>query len=317
MTLPRVTANLSVAGFVASALIATPVDADPTQVRYRTQAIDNIEIFYREAGPPNAPTVLLLHGFPTSSHMFRDLIPRLAQRYHVVAPDYPGYGFSSAPSPTAFSYTFDHLADIMDRFTQAIGLESYALYMQDFGGPVGFRMAVQHPERISALIVQNANAYDEGLSPAMDAARPAWEQRTPETERTLRGFLTLDTTKFQYLHGARDPSRISPDAWLHAQAGLDRIGNDEIQLALLHDYGSNPKQYPLWQSYLREHRPPTLVVWGKEDPFFTVAGAQAYKRDVPDSEVHLLEAGHFALEEDAPTIARLMLDFLNRKHVAR
>ncbi len=317
MTLARRTASLSAAGFVASTLIAVPAAGDAVQVRYRTQAIDNIEIFYREAGPPNAPTVLLLHGFPTSSHMFRDLIPRLAQRYHVVAPDYPGYGFSSAPSPTAFSYTFDHLADIMERFTQAIGLRRYALYMQDFGGPVGFRMAVQHPERISALIVQNANAYEEGLSPAMDAARPAWEQRTPETEKTLRGFLTLDTTRFQYLHGVRDPSRISPDAWLHAQAGLDRPGNDEIQLALLHDYGSNPKQYPLWQAYLREHRPPTLVVWGKNDPFFTVAGARAYERDVPDSEIHLLETGHFALEEDAPTIAGLILDFLDRKLVAR
>jgi pimeloyl-ACP methyl ester carboxylesterase len=313
MTLTRLTASLSAAGFVASALIAAPVHADPTQVRYRTQAIDNIEIFYREAGSPSAPTVLLLHGFPTSSHMFRELIPRLAQRYHVVAPDYPGYGFSSAPTPAAFSYTFHHLADIMSRFTQAIGLERYALYMQDFGGPVGFRMAVRHPERISALIVQNANAYEEGLSPAMDAARPAWEQRTPETERTLRGFLTLETTKFQYLRGARDPSRISPDAWLHAQAGLDRPGNDEIQLALLHDYGSNPKQYPLWQAYLREYRPPTLVVWGTNDPFFTAAGARAYVRDVPGSEIHLLETGHFALEEDSSTIADVMLDFLDRK----
>lgn len=317
MTLASRIARLLAAGLLASTLLAAPADADPAQVRYRTQAVDGIDIFYREAGSPGAPAVLLLHGFPTSSHMFRDLIPRLAQHYHVVAPDYPGYGFSSAPSPTSFSYTFDHLADIMGRFTQAIGLDSYALYMQDFGGPVGFRMAVRHPERVNALIIQNANAYEEGLSPAMDAARPAWEGRTPETEKTLRGLLTPDTTRFQYLHGARDPGRISPDAWLHAQAGLDRPSNDEIQLALLHDYGSNPKQYPRWQRYLREHRPPTLVVWGKHDPFFTAAGARAYIRDVPDSEVHLLETGHFALEEDALTIARLMLDFLDRRLAAR
>jgi len=317
MTLASRSARLSAAGLLASALMAAPADADPAQVHYRTQAVDGIEIFYREAGSPDAPAVLLLHGFPTSSHMFRDLIPRLAQRYHVIAPDYPGYGFSDAPSPASFTYTFDSLADVMGRFTQAVGLDSYALYMQDFGGPVGFRMAVRHPERVSALIVQNANAYEEGLSPAMDTARPAWERRTPETERTLRGFLTPETTKFQYLHGARDPGRISPDAWLHAQAGLDRPGNDEIQLALLHDYGSNPRQYPLWQSYLRERRPPTLVVWGQHDPFFTVAGARAYERDVPDSEIHLLETGHFALEEEAPTIARLMLDFLDRRLVAR
>lgn len=283
------------------------------QVRYRTAMIDGVEIFYREAGPADAPVILLLHGFPTSSHMFRDLIPRLAPHYRVIAPDYPGYGLSSAPPTTDFACSFDNLADVIDRFTQALGLDSYALYMQDFGGPVGFRLAVRHPERVRALVVQNANAYEVGLSPAMDAARPAWERRTPETEATLRGFLTLETTRFQYLHGARDPSLVSPDAWLHAQAGLDRPGNEAIQLAYLHDYGSNPRQYPAWQDYLRRYQPPTLVVWGRNDPFFTEAGAQAYRGDVAACELHILETGHFALEEEAPTIARLILDFLGRK----
>lgn len=303
-------------GQTAARALLTP-DAEAAdslaQVRYRTATVDGVEIFYREVGPASAPVILLLHGFPTSSHMFRDLIPRLAPHYRVIAPDYPGYGLSRTPPTTDFTYSFDNLADVMDRFTEALGLDSYTLYMQDFGGPVGFRLAVRHPERVRALIVQNANAYEEGLSPAMDAARPAWERRTPETEATLRAFLTLETTRFQYLHGACDPSRISPDAWVHAQAGLDRPGNDAIQLAYLHDYGSNPKQYPVWQDYLRRHQPPTLVVWGRNDPFFTEAGAQAYRRDVADCELHLFEAGHFALEEEAPAIARLILDFLGRK----
>ncbi len=303
-------------GQTAARALLTP-DAEATdslaQVRYRTAAIDGIDIFYREAGPADAPVILLLHGFPTSSHMFRDLIPRLAPHYRVIAPDYTGYGLSSAPPTTDFTYSFDNLADVIDRFTQALGLDSYALYMQDFGGPVGFRLAVRRPERVRALIVQNANAYEVGLSPAMDAARPAWERRTPETEATLRGFLTLETTRFQYLHGTRDPSLVSPDAWLHAQAGLDRPGNEAIQLAYLHDYGSNPRQYPAWQDYLRRYQPPTLVVWGRNDPFFTEAGALAYRGDVAACELHLLETGHFALEEEAPTIARLLLDFLDRK----
>ncbi|CAN7528698.1 alpha/beta fold hydrolase [Rhizobium sp. LjRoot30] len=302
-------------GQTAAGASRTPdADADfPAQVRYRTVAVDGLEIFYREAGATDAPVILLLHGFPTSSHMFRDLIPRLAQHYRVIAPDYPGYGLSGTPSTKDFAYTFDNLADVIDRFTQALGLNGYVLYMQDFGGPVGFRLAVRHPERIRALLVQNANAYEEGLSPAMDAARPAWERRTPGTEATLRAFLTLETTRFQYLHGARDPSLVSPDAWVHAQAGLDRPGNDEIQLAYLHDYGANPKQYPVWQEYLRRHQPPTLVVWGRNDPFFTEAGAQAYRRDVEDCELHLFETGHFALEEEVEAIAQLVLEFLGRK----
>lgn len=301
-------------GAVAAVLLSGPALAgDSSEVRYRTRTVDGVSIFYREAGPPDAPAVLLLHGFPTSSHMYRDLIPRLAKRYRVIAPDYPGYGFSDAPSPKSFTYTFDHLAEVMDSFVQAVGAKRYALYMQDFGGPVGFRLAAKHPERVSALIIQNANAYEEGLSEAMDAARPAWVERTPQSEATMRGFLTAETTRFQFLHGAKDPSRISPDAWTHAQAFLDRPGNDEIQLALLHDYGSNLKRYPQWHAYFRAYRPPTLVVWGKNDPFFTVEGARAYARDIPHIETHILDAGHFALEEEAARIADLMSDFLDRK----
>lgn len=287
------------------------------QTSYRTVQIDGFEIFYREAGPKNAPVILLLHGFPTSSHMFRDLIPLLSEHYRVIAPDYPGYGLSRASPTSGFTYSFDNLAEVIDRFTRAIGLDKFALYMQDFGGPVGFRIAVKYPERITAFIIQNANAYEEGLSPSMDAARSAWAQRSPETEAALRAFLTAETTQFQYLHGVRDPNRISPDAWLHAQAGLDRPGNDEIQLAYLHDYGANLKQYPAWQAYLRNYQPPTLITWGANDPFFTVEGAKAYQRDLNDSELHLFDTGHFALEEEVEAIAYLICEFLQRNLTAR
>jgi pimeloyl-ACP methyl ester carboxylesterase len=304
----------SIAGVTAATLLVNAVSAtDLAQPHYKTQEVDGLRIFYREAGPADAPIILLLHGFPTSSHMYRDLIPRLAIRYHVIAPDYPGYGFSDAPSPATFAYTFDHLADVMDRFVQAVGAHRYILYAQDFGGPVGFRLAAKHPDRVAGLVVQNAVAHEEGLSASMDAARPYWAKRTPETEAPMRALLTLDTTRFQYLHGARDPSRISPDAWTQAQALLDRPGNDEIQLSILHDYGSNLTRYPEWQAYFRAHQPPTLVAWGKNDPFFTVEGAQAFARDMPGTETHILDTGHFALEEEAPKIAELMLEFLDRR----
>jgi pimeloyl-ACP methyl ester carboxylesterase len=244
--------------------------------------------------------------------MFRDLIPRLAGTYRVIAPDYPGFGFSDAPSPATFPYSFDRLAALMDGFVRSLGLQRYVLYAQDYGGPVGFRLAAMHPERVAGLVVQNAVAHEEGLSESLKGARPFWERRTPETEAPMRAFLTAEITKYQYLAGARNPERISPDSWLHAQALMDRPGNDEIQLALLHDYGSNLRRYPEWQEYFRRRRPPTLVVWGKNDPFFTVAGARAYQRDNPSAELHLLDGGHFALEEFAPEIAGLMLDFLDR-----
>ncbi len=281
-------------------------------VSYRTQAVGDLEIFYREAGPADAPVVLLLHGFPTSSHMYRDLIPLLADRYRVIAPDYPGYGGSSAPDAASFAYSFDRLAAVMAGFIDALGLERYALYLQDFGGPVGFRLAASRPERVTALIIQNAVAHEVGLSAALDPARAYWADRNPETEGAMRGLLTLDTTRFQYLTGAAHPERISPDAWIHAQYHLDRPGNDRIQLDLLYDYQSNVRAYPAWQDYLRRHQPPMLIAWGRHDPFFTPAGAEAYLGDVPSAALHFLNTGHFALEEEARTIAGLMRPFLDR-----
>jgi pimeloyl-ACP methyl ester carboxylesterase len=287
--------------------------AEQPQVHYRTHQVDGLEIFYREAGPADAPTILMLHGFPTSSHMYRDLLPLLARRYHVIAPDYPGYGYSDAPAHTEFAYTFDHLTDVMEQLTEEIGVTRYSLLLQDFGGPVGFRLAARHPDRVQALLVQNAVAYEEGLSPdGFAAARAYWADRNPETEAGMRSVLTLEATRFGYLHGAGDPSLISPDSWSHAQAILDRPGNAEIQLDLFYDYRTNLGQYPLWQAYFREHQPPTLVVWGRNDPYFTVAGAEAFRRDLPQAELHLLEAGHFAIEERAPEIGGLIEDFLAR-----
>lgn len=297
---------------IASAGASAAAD-EAQRVGYRTRTIDGTNIFYREAGPPDAPVILMLHGFPTSSHMYRDVIPQLSQRYHVIAPDYPGFGFSDVPSPQQFEYTFDHLATVIERLTEDLSLTRYAIFMQDFGGPVGLRLAEQHPDRVSALIVQNAVAHEEGLSAALDPARAYWASRNAETEQPMRGLLTLDTTKFQYLQGAQDASRVSPDSWSHAQWLLDRPGNVEIQLELLYDYRTNLKRYPSWQAYFRKHQPPTLIVWGKNDPFFTLEGAQAYQRDLPKAELHLLDAGHFAIEEHASEIARLTIDFLDRQ----
>ena len=280
-------------------------------IHYRTARVDGLDIFYREAGPPQAPTVLLLHGFPTSSHMFRDLIPLLADRYHVIAPDYPGFGYSSTPSPREFLYTFDHLADVMEHFTDAIGLREYALYLQDFGGPVGLRLAVRRPERVRALVIQNANAYVEGLSQGLrDVVLRAYTDPSPDVIARLRTFFEAPVTRHQYLDGVPDPSLVSPDAWEHAQWGLDRPGNKEIQLALHANYGSNVEHYDEWHRYFREHQPPTLVVWGRGDDVFLVPGAEAYRRDLKVIELHLLDAGHFALETNAAEIAGYMRSFL-------
>jgi pimeloyl-ACP methyl ester carboxylesterase len=314
-SLPMNTARTKFLSLVAMALIATTAsswaaDSVAPVVSYKTVDVDGVKIFYREAGPANAPTVLLLHGFPTSSHMFRDLLPKLADGYRVVAPDYPGYGFSDAPPIEQFSYTFERLTDVIERFTEKLGLSRYSLYLQDFGGPVGFRLAARHPERVEALIVQNAVAHAEGLSEAIAPARRFWENRNAETEQAMRGLLTLETTKFQYLHGAAHPERVSPDSWTLDQALLDRPGNAEIQLALLYDYRHNLSRHKDWQAYLRERQPPTLVVWGVNDPFFTVAGATAYKRDVPEAELHFFGGGHFLLEEYATEIAGLIKRFL-------
>lgn len=281
-------------------------------IHYRTRNVDGIEIFYREAGPPDAPTVLLLHGFPTSSHMFRDLIPLLAEHYRLVAPDYPGFGYSAAPGVEEFDYTFDHLAEVMAHFTERIGLERYALYVQDFGGPVGLRLAVRHPERVTALIVQNANAYEEGVTKALrDIVLRVWTDRSPEAVAAIRLLFELPQTQRQFLEGAEDPTLVSPDSWQHAQWGMERPGNKDIQYVLHADYGSNVERYDEWHRYFREHQPPTLVVWGKEDFVFAEAGAQAYRQDLKTIEVHLLKAGHFALETKAPEIAEYILAFLS------
>jgi pimeloyl-ACP methyl ester carboxylesterase len=280
---------------------------------YRTAIVDDLSIFYREAGDPAAPTILLLHGFPSSSHMFRDLIPLLANRFHLVAPDHLGFGHSDAPSVTEFAYTFDRLADLTEGFVDALGLDLYSLYLQDYGGPVGFRLATRRPERVQALIVQNTNAYEEGLTELAEPLRTSGQRpRTKESDDALRALLTPETTRFQYLEGARDPERISPDAWTSDQYFLDRPGNDEIQLALFYDYLSNLQRYPEWHAYFRAHQPPTLLVWGKHDPFFSVAGARAYARDLPNAEIHLLDTGHFALEDHADVIATHIARFLGR-----
>ena len=283
------------------------------QVYSRTATIDGLEIFYREAGSRENPTILLLHGFPTSSHMFRNLIPQLADEYHVIAPDYPGYGYSSTPSVDEFDYTFDHLAEIVEALLDTLRLDSYSIYLMDYGAPVGYRIAAKHPERVEALIVQNGNAYDEGLREFWDPIKAYWANRTPETAEPLRGLLTLGATQWQYLTGVRDSATISPDTWDHVQDLLDRPGNQEIQLQLFYDYGSNPPLYPAWQAYFREHQPPTLIVWGKNDPIFPAEGAYPYKRDLQDLEFHILDTGHFALEEDGQVIAQLMRSFLDRK----
>ncbi len=284
------------------------------QVFHRTVKIDGLDIFYREAGPKDAPTILLLHGFPTSSHMFRNLIPALADKYHLVAPDYPGFGSSSAPSVNDFDYTFDNLANVVEKFTEKLGLKKYSIYLMDYGAPVGFRLAVKNPERVQALIVQNGNAYDEGID--NDFWKPIkayWKDRSKENGDGLRSLLTFDATKWQYTHGVRNVETISPDTWGHVQPLLDRPGNQEIQLALFYSYGSNPPLYPQWQEYLRKHQPPTLIVWGKNDAIFPAAGAHPYKRDLKNVDFHLLDTGHFALEEDGAVIASLLRDFLGKQ----
>jgi len=280
-------------------------------MNYKTISVQGTNVFYREAGTPGAPAIVLLHGFPTSSHMFRDLMPLLAANFHVIAPDYPGFGYSDAPAPDSFQYTFDNLSLVIEEFLAAVALERYSLYLQDYGGPIGLRLATRHPERIQALILQNANAYKEGLSEAMELLNLYWTDRAM-SEPAVRALLTHATTTYQYTHGAQHPERISPDAYHHAQALLDRPGNDSIQLELLFDYQHNVELYPHWQTYLREHQPPALIVWGENDPFFLPAGARAYLQDLKNAELHLLPGGHFLLEEAHEEIAGLITAFLTR-----
>jgi pimeloyl-ACP methyl ester carboxylesterase len=282
-------------------------------IHYRRQAVDDLEIFYREAGPSKSPTLVLFHGFPTSSHMFRDLMPLLADRFHLIAPDYPGFGYSSAPDLNSFSYTFDHVADVMDRFLEAIDVDRYALYMQDFGGPIGLRIAKRHPERVQGLIVQNANAYEEGITQVLrDVVLPSYKKRTPEGDAALRTFFERATTMQQFLDGVPDPSLVSPDSYEHAQWGMDRPGNKAIQLEMHANYGSNIERYEEWHTYFRDHQPPALVAWGRGDRVFASEGAAAYGKDLKSAEIHLLDAGHFALETHAQTIAELIREFCSR-----
>lgn len=287
------------------------------QVHHRSVEIDGLQVAYREAGSPESPTVLLLHGFPTSSHMFRNLIPALADQFHLVAPDYPGFGSSSMPTLNDFDYSFDNFARIIQKFTDALSLDRYSLYLMDYGAPVGFRLAAARPERIQSLIIQNGNAYEEGLRDFWKPIKAYWAEKSDENAKTLRdSLLTLAATKWQYTHGVQDETRIPSDNWFHDQYLLDRPGNKDIQIELFSSYGTNPPLYPAWQQYLRDHQPPTLIAWGKNDYIFPAEGAEPYKRDLNDLEFHLLDAGHFVLEDQGDLVAGLMRDFLNRKVVA-
>jgi pimeloyl-ACP methyl ester carboxylesterase len=278
-------------------------------ITYRTTEVDGLKIFYREAGPPNAPRLLLLHGFPSAGHMFRDLIPLLADRFHLVAPDLPGFGQSDMPSRDDFKYTFDNLAAVTSRFTEVIGLKQFAVYIFDYGAPVGLRIAAKHPQRITAIVSQNGNAYEEGLSDGWDPIRTYWREPSQANRDALRSFLTPETTLFQYTHGVADPSLVSPDGRSLDDHYLTRPGAHEAQLDLLLDYASNVALYPDFHAYFRNHQPPLLAVWGKNDPFFLPAGAEAFKRDIPNADVRFFDTGHFALETHAAEIAAAIRDF--------
>ncbi len=316
-------------GFATTSFAAQPLNA----VSYKTVTIDGLDIFYREAGNPKHPTILLLHGFPTSSHMFRDLITALSDRFHLVAPDYPGYGYSSMPTVNQFDYSFDNLANVVEKFIDQVGLKKYSLYLMDYGAPIGFRIATKHPERIESLIIQNGNAYVEGIdnnfwepikaywkdrsavNQGLDNnwwknVKDAYKKTSMTNEEALRFLFTLGATKWQYTNGVRNVENINPDTWNHVQPLLDRKGNQEIQLQLFYSYGSNPPLYPKWQAYLRKYQPPTLIVWGKNDEIFPAEGAHPYKRDLKKVDFHLLDTGHFALEEDGEVIAEHIRRFI-------
>ncbi len=343
LLIKRLNSDLIALFLIVFALIQVPAQAKSTSsyedVKYKTVEINGLDIFYREAGNPDNPTILLLHGFPTSSHMFRDLIPQLADRYHLVAPDYPGYGYSSMPSVDEFEYSFDNVANIVDKFIDKVGLKTYSLYLMDYGAPIGFRIATKHPERVEGLIIQNGNAYVEGIDNNFwEPIRAYWKDRKAvnqgldndwwknvkkaynnpnmTNDEALRFLLTEGATKWQYTNGVRNIEAISPDTWNHVQPLLDREGNNEIQLEMFYSYGTNPPLYPEWQAYLREHQPPTLIVWGKNDEIFPSAGAHPYKRDLKVVDFHLLDTGHFALEEDSEVIADHIRRFLASENVS-
>jgi len=287
-----------------------PPDPVLPEIALRRAEVGDVSIFYREAGDRARPTIMLLHGFPTSSHQFRNLIPRLADRYHVVAPDLPGFGFTTAPE--GFDYSFARLADAMAAFTDAIGLERYAIYIFDYGAPVGLRLALARPGAVTAIVSQNGNAYEEGLSDGWGPTRAFWADPSPANREAMRAMLTLETTRWQYTHGAPDETQVAPEAYWLDYALMSRPGNEDIQLALIADYASNVALYPRIHAYFRERLPPLLAVWGANDPFFLPAGAEAFRRDLPNAEVHFLDAGHFALETHGREIADRIRDFLGR-----
>jgi pimeloyl-ACP methyl ester carboxylesterase len=282
------------------------------RIYYRKADVDGFKLFYREAGRLDAPALLLLHGFPSAGHMFRELIPALSDRFRIVAPDLPGFGQSDMPSRDKFSYTFGKLAEVIERFTEVIGLTRFAIYVFDYGAPTGFRLAVRHPERISAIISQNGNAYEEGLSDGWTPIRAYWQDPSQANRNVLRSFLAPETTIWQYTHGVSDTTEVSPDGYSLDNFYLARPGADEVQLDLFGDYKSNVALYPAFQQYFRKHKPPFLAVWGKNDPFFLPSGAEAFKRDIPGAEVRFFDAGHFALETHGAEIAAAIIDFLSR-----
>jgi pimeloyl-ACP methyl ester carboxylesterase len=308
------TANLFVIAFLALECLAQPTQTNEVQVRFRYETVNNVSVFYRESGIPYRPAILLLHGFPSSSHMFRNLMKELASDYYVIAPDYPGFGFSDSPALTEFDYTFDNISIIIEKLIKKIGLKQVYLYVHDYGGPVGFRIAQRNPKMIAGFIIQNANAYSEGFGAVTQDFQNYFQNPNKVNEEKVKQFLTLAGTRFHYLDGAGDSSQIAPESWILDYALLTRPGNDELQLALFRDYISNVKAYSGWHAYFRQYQPQALIVWGKNDKIFTAKGATAYKKDLPEAENHLLEGGHFVLEEEYYCIASLIKEFINKQH---
>ncbi len=297
------------ATLLAGAAQAAPIPSTNATTTYHWVQVDGVKIFYREAGPSDAPTIVFLHGFPSSSREFNTVIPMLAAKYHLIAPDYPGFGLSDTPSPTAYTYTFDHLAQTMSDFLEELKITNYTLYLHDYGAPIGFRISLAHPDRLRALIVQNGNAYKEGLGIKWGKIAEYWTDPKAHPE-VLNAFLSFEATKERHVAGTCHPDRYDPDTWISEYADLSRSGQREIQAELLYDYRNNVASYPKWQMWLRDHQPPTLVAWGKNDPSFIAPGAEAFRRDLPHADIHLLDAGHFALDEKTDEIANLILQFM-------
>jgi pimeloyl-ACP methyl ester carboxylesterase len=296
--------------------VSNQMSRNITKVLYKTAIVEELSIFYREAGDPGNPKLLLLHGFPASSHQYRNLISALSDRFHIVAPDYPGFGNSAMPSPDKFDYTFDRLSEIIEGFLKEIGFTYFGLYAQDYGGPVGFRIITRHPDWLEWLIIQNANAYEIGFTSAWDGLRNSlWKNRTPEAEKPLYGFLELDVIKQVYLHGHKNPELISPDNWNVDYRFMERTNARQVQMDLFYDYRTNVSLYPKWQQFIREHRPKTLIFWGQNDIFFTPEGGEAYLKDIPDAEIHRLDSGHFAVEDCLEEIVTNMQRFYSERIV--